>query len=116
SAVSNLIHNAVTYSDPGSAVEVSARAVDERVEIVVTDQGVGIPSADLERVFERFYRVDRARGRNTGGTGLGLAIVNHVVQNHHGSISVTSHEGEGSTFALVLPAHRASPTAEPDQE
>ena len=74
------------------------------VEIDVADQGIGIPARDLERVFERFYRVDRARSRDTGGTGLGLAIVRHVVQNHEGEVTVSSREGEGSTFTLRLPA------------
>jgi two-component system sensor histidine kinase SenX3 len=71
---------------------------------MVIDQGVGIPAADIDRVFERFYRVDKARARETGGTGLGLAIVRHVANNHGGVVSVESHEGEGSTFAFRLPA------------
>ena len=74
------------------------------VELSVQDHGVGIPSRDFERIFERFYRVDRARSRETGGTGLGLAIVRHVATNHGGKVSVTSREGEGSTFVLRLPA------------
>jgi len=73
------------------------------VTISVTDHGIGIPPRDLERIFERFYRVDRARSRSTGGTGLGLAIVRHVAANHGGSVRVTSVEGEGSTFTLSLP-------------
>jgi two-component system sensor histidine kinase SenX3 len=76
------------------------------VEIAVVDQGVGIPARDKERIFERFYRVDRARSRLTGGTGLGLSIVRHVAVNHAGSISVDSSEGAGSTFTLRLPARR----------
>jgi two-component system sensor histidine kinase SenX3 len=103
SAVGNLIENAVKYSEPGTSVQVRARRVDDWVEISVTDQGVGIPQRDLDRVFERFYRVDRARSRSTGGTGLGLAIVRHVASNHGGDVSVTSVEGEGSTFVLRLP-------------
>jgi two-component system sensor histidine kinase SenX3 len=71
--------------------------------VVVRDSGIGIPSRDLERIFERFYRVDAARSRSTGGTGLGLAIVRHVAHNHDGQIEVTSREGEGSTFTLRLP-------------
>lgn len=106
SAVSNLCHNAVKYSETGTSVQVRANVEGDDVVVAVTDHGLGIPTADLERVFERFYRVDRARSRDTGGTGLGLAIVNHVVQNHSGSVSVSSHEGEGSTFVLRLPAHR----------
>ncbi len=104
SAIANLLDNAIKYSEDGSSVEVRARTTGETVEIEVTDHGVGIPQRDLERVFERFYRVDRARSRETGGTGLGLAIVRHVASNHSGQISVTSREGEGSTFVLELPA------------
>jgi two-component system sensor histidine kinase SenX3 len=104
SAIANLLDNAVKYSEDGSAVTVKADATGDQVEIEVTDHGVGIPRRDLERVFERFYRVDRARSRETGGTGLGLAIVRHVASNHSGDISVTSREGEGSTFVLSLPA------------
>jgi len=109
SAVANLCDNAVKYSDPHSKVEVRARADGSWVEIDVIDQGIGIPARDQERVFERFYRVDRARSRDTGGTGLGLAIVRHVVQNHDGEISVSSREGDGSTFTLRLPAGPADP-------
>ena len=71
--------------------------------ITVRDQGIGIPAKDLERIFERFYRVDRARSRETGGTGLGLSIVRHVATNHGGTVEVASREGEGSTFTLRLP-------------
>jgi two-component system sensor histidine kinase SenX3 len=104
SAVANLCDNAVKYSDPGSAVTVSAHRTGPQVEIDVVDQGIGIPASDLDRVFERFYRVDRARSRDTGGTGLGLAIVRHVAHNHAGEVTVASREGEGSTFTLKLPA------------
>ncbi len=104
SAVANLVDNAVKYSDPGSQVEVRIKEVDGLVEIEVEDRGIGIPSRDLDRIFERFYRVDRARARSTGGTGLGLAIVRHVANNHRGSVRVRSHEGDGSTFTLALPA------------
>jgi len=103
SAIGNLIENAVKYSEVGSAVEVSAEDKGEWVEFRVTDFGLGIPARDLDRVFERFYRVDRARSRDTGGTGLGLAIVRHVANNHGGDVSVTSVEGEGSTFVLKIP-------------
>jgi two-component system sensor histidine kinase SenX3 len=82
------------------------------VRLVVADDGIGIPRRDLERIFERFYRVDRARSRDTGGTGLGLAIVRHVASNHGGEITVESREGQGSTFMLVLPlGDPAEPTA-----
>lgn len=104
SAVANLCDNAVKYTDAGGEVRLSAHR-DEGgwVSIVVSDTGVGIPSRDLERIFERFYRVDRARSRDTGGTGLGLSIVRHVVANHHGEITVRSREGEGSTFTFRVP-------------
>jgi two-component system sensor histidine kinase SenX3 len=79
------------------------REAGETVEVDVADHGIGIPTRDLERIFERFYRVDRARSRDTGGTGLGLAIVRHVAGNHGGEVRVTSREGQGSTFTLRLP-------------
>ncbi len=104
SAVANLLDNAVKYSHPGSEVEVRAAADGTTVTVEVTDHGLGIPARDLERIFERFYRVDRARSRDTGGTGLGLAIVRHVVANHEGEVTVRSVEGQGSTFTLHLPA------------
>jgi two-component system sensor histidine kinase SenX3 len=104
SAVYNLLENAVKYSEEGSAVEVGGRTDGQWVELKVRDHGIGIPAKDLERIFERFYRVDRARGRDTGGTGLGLAIVRHVASNHGGEVKVESREGEGSTFVLRLPA------------
>jgi two-component system sensor histidine kinase SenX3 len=103
SAVSNLVDNAVKYSEHDSSVRVSCIERGGLVSIAVTDSGIGIPARDLERIFERFYRVDRARSRLTGGTGLGLSIVRHVAANHGGRIEVSSREGEGSTFTLVLP-------------
>ena len=103
SAVANLLDNAVKYSDTGTGVVVECRLADEWAEIAVRDQGIGIPTKDLDRIFERFYRVDRARDRRTGGTGLGLAIVRHVAANHGGNVEVESREGEGSTFVLRLP-------------
>jgi two-component system sensor histidine kinase SenX3 len=104
SALSNLLDNAVKYSDAGSAVQVRTGTDGRGVWISVSDQGIGIPARDLERVFERFYRVDHARSRQTGGTGLGLAIVRHVVNNHEGEIEVDSRMGEGSTFVLRFPS------------
>jgi two-component system, OmpR family, sensor histidine kinase SenX3 len=109
SAVFNLLDNAVKYSEPERIVTLRSSAVagpDDTpwAELAVVDQGMGIPARDLERVFERFYRVDRARSRGTGGTGLGLAIVRHVASNHDGEVSVESQEGVGSTFRLLLPA------------
>lgn len=103
SAVGNLVENAAKYSDEGGVVTVSAAASGDHVELVVADTGIGIPARDLDRVFERFYRVDRARSRATGGTGLGLAIVRHVATNHGGEVTVQSVEGEGSTFTLRVP-------------
>ncbi len=105
SAVYNLLENAVKFSYEGGTVHCRGTAKDDEVTITVSDQGVGIPARDLERVFERFYRVDQGRSRQTGGTGLGLAIVRHVAQNHHGSVQVESREGEGATFTLRLPQH-----------
>lgn len=104
SAVGNLVENAVKYSEPGGQVRVRVDRRDGWVEIAVIDQGVGIPQRDLARIFERFYRVDRARSRDTGGTGLGLSIVRHVANSHGGEVVVSSVEGDGSTFVLRLPA------------
>ncbi len=104
SAVGNLVENAVKYSHTGGVVQLRTRLDDTALEVMVADQGVGIPTRDLDRVFERFYRVDKARSRETGGTGLGLAIVRHVATNHGGEVLVSSQEGEGSTFVLRLPA------------
>jgi two-component system sensor histidine kinase SenX3 len=115
SAVGNLVENAVKYSGPGDTVQISSAVVGPSVEITVVDQGVGIPSRDLNRVFERFYRVDKARSRDTGGTGLGLSIVRHVATNHGGEVVVTSVEGQGSTFVFRLPADRIV-DAPPDEE
>ena len=102
-ALGNLVENAVKYSDAGGAVQVRTRIDDRAIELMVADHGIGIPARDLERIFERFYRVDRARSRTTGGTGLGLSIVRHVASNHGGEVQVSSREGEGSTFVLRLP-------------
>jgi two-component system sensor histidine kinase SenX3 len=110
SALGNLVDNAVKYSDTGSSVDVSAHPDQQGVMFVVADSGIGIPAHDLDRVFERFYRVDRARSRGTGGTGLGLSIVRHVANNHGGTITVESHEGEGSTFRLYIPERQVPPT------
>ncbi len=104
SALGNLVDNAVKYSDPGSEVWVRAERDDGRIVLRVEDHGIGIPQADLGRIFERFYRVDPARSRSTGGTGLGLSIVRHVVMNHDGHVAVRSTEGVGTTFTLHLPA------------
>jgi len=114
SAVHALLENAVVYSPAGGTVTISIERVEAKmndegesigpfVRIAIKDEGVGIPAKDLERIFERFYRVDPGRARETGGTGLGLSIVRHVAHNHGGSVVVDSREGEGSTFALELP-------------
>ncbi len=104
SALGNLVENAVKYSDSDSRVEVSATSDGQWVDLSVRDFGLGIPQKDIDRIFESFYRVDRARSRETGGTGLGLAIVRHVATNHSGEVKVVSVEGEGSTFTLRIPA------------
>jgi two-component system sensor histidine kinase SenX3 len=102
-ALHNLIANAIQYSPKGSRVGVGVSNSDGIVEIAVTDQGIGIPEEELDRVFERFFRVDPARSRHTGGSGLGLSIVKHVVQNHGGDVRVWSQPGNGSTFTIRLP-------------
>ncbi len=115
-AVGNLVENAVVYSDPGARVAVAAhrlaRSDDDYVEITVSDNGIGIPAAELERIFERFYRVDYARSRANGGNGLGLAIVKHIAASHGGEVSVWSQPGHGSTFAIRIPAHLAGRPAQ----
>jgi two-component system, OmpR family, sensor histidine kinase SenX3 len=105
-AVTNLVANAVNYSGEHSTVLVTTKAVDDMVEISVVDQGIGIPHHELDRIFERFYRIDPARHRSTGGTGLGLSIVKHVAATHGGDVRVWSLEGQGSTFTLSLPRSR----------
>jgi len=107
-ALRNLLSNAIAYSPSHTRVAVGARETDSIVEISVKDQGIGIPVNDLDRIFERFYRVDQARSRVTGGTGLGLAIVKHVCQNHGGECTVWSEPGVGSTFTLRLPSYQST--------
>jgi two-component system sensor histidine kinase SenX3 len=114
-SVHNLVSNAIRYSPDGSRIGVGVRTVDDVVEISVTDQGEGIPEEDLDRVFERFYRVDQARARNTGGTGLGLAIVKHAIQNHGGDVRVWSQPGRGSTFTIRLPKADSTTTSAEQQ-
>ncbi|MEZ2121770.1 MULTISPECIES: sensor histidine kinase [unclassified Corynebacterium] len=115
-AVSNLIGNAINYSPSETTVSVSQKVSDDGSEVYirVTDRGIGIAPEDQKRVFERFFRVDKARSRSTGGTGLGLAIVKHVAANHGGSITLWSRPGTGSTFTLILPVHRAGEDDPPD--
>lgn len=114
-AVANLVANAVHYSEPDSTVLVTAKGVDGFVEISVVDQGIGIPVVEIDRIFERFYRVDPARHRSTGGTGLGLSIVKHVAATHGGEVRVWSVEGQGSTFTLTLPRSEAQDRTPNDQ-
>jgi two-component system sensor histidine kinase SenX3 len=103
SALGNLVENAVKYSEPGGHVQIRVRVEGRFAELMVADQGIGISASHHDRIFERFYRVDKGRGRDTGGTGLGLAIVRHVATNHGGEVLVSSAEGEGSTFVIRLP-------------
>lgn len=106
SAIANLVENAVKYSERGDTVTVTLSSDEFTANVEVSDEGIGISQEHVDRVFERFYRVDQARSRQTGGTGLGLAIVRHVVGNHGGEVNVRSTEGEGSTFTLSLPLHK----------
>lgn len=115
-ALANLISNAIAYSPDGSKVSISRRRRGDQIEIAVTDRGIGIARADQERVFERFFRVDKARSRATGGTGLGLAIVKHVAANHNGTIRLWSQPGTGSTFTLSIPAYPDTDENGADQE
>jgi two-component system sensor histidine kinase SenX3 len=103
-AVTNLVTNAVNYSGSGTRVGIGVRRAGDTVEVTVTDQGVGIPPAEQERIFERFYRVDAARSRATGGTGLGLAIVKHILRRHRGHLLIESELGQGTTVTVYLPA------------
>jgi two-component system sensor histidine kinase SenX3 len=113
-AISNLIENAINYSPENTQVSITEKCENNLIEIAVTDQGIGIPKKDLERIFERFYRVDPARSRQTGGTGLGLSIVKHIVTNHGGDVAVWSAEDAGSTFTIRLP--RFVPTENSEKE
>jgi two-component system, OmpR family, sensor histidine kinase SenX3 len=103
SMFTNLVDNAVKYTPPGGSVEVAAEPSESAVVVRVSDTGIGIPEEKLSRIFERFYRVDKARSKKTGGTGLGLSIVRHVAENHGGHVTVGSVLGEGSTFTVCLP-------------
>ncbi|GAB3794036.1 ATP-binding protein [Nocardioides ungokensis] len=113
-AVANLVANAVSYSGCDSTVLVTTKADNGNVEVSVVDQGIGIPEREIDRIFERFYRVDPARHRSTGGTGLGLSIVKHVAATHGGDVRVWSVEGQGSTFTLSLP--RIPETSQPHEQ
>jgi signal transduction histidine kinase len=107
-AIINLVDNAIKYNRPGGSVRVTAEADESRLVIRVQDSGIGIPHVDQQRIFDRFYRVDKSRSRAQGGSGLGLAIVKKIVEDHGGTISVESTPGEGSTFTIGLPRHRPS--------
>ena len=100
----NLLDNAIKYSDPGGQLRLRLSRQGDRVRIDVSDEGIGIPDEDQTRIFERFYRVQKARTRDLGGTGLGLSIVKHLVQAVGGDVFVESKEGEGTTFSILLPA------------
>jgi signal transduction histidine kinase len=103
SMFTNLVNNAVNYTPPGGRVEVTGGFEGSEIVIRVSDTGIGIPESKLPRIFERFYRVDKARSKETGGTGLGLSIVKHIAENHGGQVTVESRLGEGSTFTVYLP-------------
>lgn len=106
-ACANLLDNAIKYNRPGGRVDVGAEEVEGEVRITFADNGIGIPVKDQKRIFERFYRVDRARSRETGGTGLGLSIVKHTAELHGGKVSVKSSEGHGAAFTIALPSSRS---------
>src|SRR5690625_3152395 len=99
----NLLYNAITYTKDEGNIKVTSKNTKRSIEIAVADNGIGIPQNMIDRIFERFYRVDLGRSRDMGGTGLGLAIVKHIVEAHEGSIEVDSQLGVGSTFRVYLP-------------
>jgi two-component system sensor histidine kinase SenX3 len=112
SLLRNLVENGVKYSDTGGSVQLNISKNGNEIVVRVTDRGMGIPQRDHDRVFERFYRVDRARTRDTGGSGLGLSIVRNVVQGHRGNVELTSQEGEGTTVTVRLPIGLVPPEAD----
>jgi two-component system sensor histidine kinase SenX3 len=115
-ALANLVSNAIAYSPRGSPVSISRRRRGAFIEIAVTDRGIGIARKDQERVFERFFRSDKARSRATGGSGLGLAIAKHVAANHNGSIGLWSQPGTGSTFTLSIPAYQNNGASDEEEQ
>jgi two-component system phosphate regulon sensor histidine kinase PhoR len=115
-AVVNLLDNAIKYSEAEKTVRVEADRIDGELVISVQDHGIGIAQKHLPRLFERFYRVDKARSRNMGGTGLGLAIVKHIAKAHGGEVSVASRLGHGSTFRIAIPSRPASLPDQPPRE
>ncbi len=102
----NLMENAVKYTQPGGSIRVSLLRVGKDAQLTVTDNGPGISQENISHVFERFYRVDKARSRDSGGTGLGLSIAQQIVTLHSGTIRVESEEGEGASFIVTLPLHK----------
>ena len=100
--IDNLVQNAIRYNVPNGRVDINIKQIGSQAELSVTDTGIGIPAEDLDRVFERFYRVDKGRSRETGGTGLGLAIVKHIVELHDGEITLNSEVGKGTEVRIVL--------------
>jgi two-component system phosphate regulon sensor histidine kinase PhoR len=102
-AIINLIDNAIHYSNKNSTVKITSKKVKNSVHIAVKDEGAGIETKHLTRLFERFYRVDKSRSRKHGGTGLGLAIVKHIANIHNGNVAVESKVGSGSTFTIMIP-------------
>ena len=105
-ALTNLLDNAIKYTQEGGNIEVEVALAEEGVQLIVRDNGPGIPAAQLPRIFERFYRVDKSRSREMGGTGLGLAIAKHAIENHGGTITVESEVGRGTIFTIHLPLSR----------
>lgn len=116
SATTNLFDNAVKYTDEGGSVSGRVVAHGEEIAIAVVDTGIGVPQRDVGRLFERFYRVDRGRSVQTGGTGLGLSIVRHVAVNHGGRVELTSQEGVGSTFSMILPISKSAGETNPQED
>jgi two-component system phosphate regulon sensor histidine kinase PhoR len=115
-ALINLVDNAMKYSEPDKEILISCSEQDEHIHLSVTDKGYGIPEKDMDRIFERFYRIDKGRSREKGGTGLGLSIVKHIASQHGGSVTVASTEGEGTTFTLLLPMERSLQTESDEQK
>jgi two-component system phosphate regulon sensor histidine kinase PhoR len=105
-ALVNLIDNAISYTQDGGSVNISAAADPANIAICVEDTGIGIPQEEHERIFERFYRIDKSRDKQTGGAGLGLSIVKHIVKLHNGSVFVESEQGKGSKFFIKIPLKR----------
>ena len=103
----NILGNAIKYTPDGGFIRVTAGSLEDTVWMEVSDNGIGIPEKDRERIFERFYRVDKARSRESGGTGLGLSIAREIVQRHHGTLALADHQGPGTTIRLTLPITQA---------